>query len=159
MQKEPITQKGYDMLCAELNELQKVQRPQTVIELDIARSHGDLKENAEYHAAKEKLAFIDNRIEEIGTVTLNSQILDPSSYEHDTVRFGSTIKLENLDTEDIIEYTIVGAVQSDPTKNMISIQTPLAKVLIGKTTGDELELRLPSGITEYEILDIYYKEF
>ncbi|CAA6811246.1 MAG: Transcription elongation factor GreA [uncultured Campylobacterales bacterium] len=159
MKKQPVTQKGYDMLCEELNDLNKVQRPATVIELDIARSHGDLKENAEYHAAKEKLAFIDNRLADLSNITLNSQIIDPSSYDHDSVKFGSTIELEDLDTEELITYTIVGVSQSDPELNRISINTPLASALMNKKEGADLELKLPSGNKEYEIIKIYYKEF
>ena len=156
MSKEPITTQGYDNLCKKLDDLTKKQRPETVIELDIARSHGDLKENAEYHAAKEKLAFIDKQIEQIGTSVLNSQIVDPSSYEHDSVKFGSTVEIEDCETEQLISYTIVGERESDINNNLLSIKTPLAKALMGKEIEDEISITLPDGIKDYEIIKIYY---
>ncbi len=157
MQKEPITQEGYDKLLNEINDLKKVQRPETVIEIDIARSHGDLKENSEYHAARERLSFIEARIAELSSYLSSTQVVDPASYKHDRVKFGTTVTLEDLDTEKIVTYKIVGGYESSPENGLISYNSPLAKQLLGRQGGDEVEIRLPSGIQEFEIISIEYK--
>lgn len=149
---------GYKKLESKLEDLKKVQRPQIVIEIDIARSHGDLKENAEYHAAKEKQSFIEARISDYSDVISRAQIIDPSSYAHKKVLFGSTVKLQDLTTDNTKEYTIVGAIESNLEKGLISFNSPLAKGLIGKKKGDEIILKLPGGEFEFEILDVYFKE-
>ncbi|MDR0408617.1 MAG: transcription elongation factor GreA [Campylobacteraceae bacterium] len=156
MKKEPMTLFGFAKLEAELNDLKKVQRPQIVIEIDVARSHGDLKENAEYHAAREKQTFIEARIAEFTNLISRAQIIDPSSYEHEKVLFGSTVKLEDLDNGKVTTYTIVGAFESNPDKGLISISSPLAKQLVGKKVGDEVDVKLPSGEVSYEILEVYF---
>jgi len=158
MQLQPITVHGRSKLSKELHQLKTKDRPATVIEIDIARSHGDLKENAEYHAAREKLRFIESRMAELGILYDNSQAVDPSKFSHDKVRFGSTVTLNNIDTEEESTYTIVGTYESNPAKGLISMLTPLAKALIGKEEGDEVTLRLPNGVTEYEIESVCYKE-
>ncbi len=158
MQKQPITSYGFRKLGDELHDLKMVQRPKTVEEIDIARSHGDLKENAEYHAAREKLRFIEKRMAELAELYDNSQEIDPSKLPHDRVTFGSTVTLEDLETGEKLTYTIVGTYESDPDKKLISNQTPLAKALMGKEEGDEVTVRLPGGEKEFEILDICYKE-
>ena len=158
MSKEPMTSYGLDKLTDELNDLKKVQRPNIVIEIDIARSHGDLKENAEYHAAREKLRFIESRTSELSTLLANSQLVDPATYNHDKVRFGSTVKLENMDTQEEVIYTIVGRTESDPDKGLISFHTPMARGLMGKEEGDEVIVKLPSGEIEFEIIEVGYKE-
>ena len=157
MQKEPITKYGHEKLLKEYEHLKKVERPETLIELDIARSHGDLKENAEYHAAKEKLAFIDVKLAEYGELIAKTQVIDPSTYEHNSVRFGSTVKLEDMEAEEEIEYTIVGAFESYPEHGYISIKTPLAQQLLGKEEGDEVRVMLPGGEEDFEVLEVYYK--
>lgn len=156
--KEPMTEFGYKKLSNELQDLKKRQRPETVIELDIARSHGDLKENAEYHAAKERLAFIDGRIGELSDLVSRAQVIDPSSYEHDKVRFGSTIMLENLETSAEVTYTIVGSTESNPDRGLISYYSPLAIQLMGRAEGEEVVIKLPAGNQEYEILEVAYRE-
>lgn len=157
-EKEPMTEYGYKKLTHELNDLKKKQRPETVIELDIARSHGDLKENAEYHAAKDRLAFIDARIGELSDLVSRSHVIDPRSYEHDKVRFGSTVMLENLETNEEVTYTIVGSTESNAYKGLISFHSPLAKQLMGRGEGEEVTIKLPGGSQEYEILEIAYHE-
>ncbi len=157
MDKEPITQFGYNKLTKEYEFLKREERPKTVTELDIARSHGDLKENAEYHAAKEKLAYIDARMAELGDLITKVQVVDPSTYPHDKIKFGSTVLLEDLEAEEEIEYTIVGAFESFPEHGYISIKTPLARQLIGKKEGDEVTIKLPKGEEDFEILKVYYK--
>jgi transcription elongation factor GreA len=156
--KEPLTEYGYNKLTAELKDLQEVQRPQIIKEVDIARSHGDLKENAEYHAAKDKQAFIDARIAEISDMITRVQIIDPSTLPHKRVSFGSTIDLINMDTDEKTTYTIVGGIESNPDKGLISFNSPLAKELLGKEEDDEVSANLPGGVIDYEIEKIYYKE-
>ncbi len=156
--KEPITQYGYEKLTSELKNLKEVERPNIVKEIDIARSHGDLKENAEYHAAKEKQLFIEARINELSLMLANAQVIDPSSLEHQKVSFGSTVKILNLDNDKTFSYTIVGSIESDPSRGLISFGSPIAKSLIGKSVGDEVSITLPSGETDFEILEISYQE-
>ncbi len=158
MQKQPITKEGRLKLGQELHDLKMVQRPQTVEEIDIARSHGDLKENAEYHAAREKLRFIEARIAELGEIYDNSQEVDPSKFNHDKVMFGSTVTLEDLDSGEEATYTIVGTYESNPDKGLISIISPLARQLIGKEEEEEVTVQLPGGEKTFEIISIEYKE-
>ncbi len=158
MQKQPITKAGRLRLGEELHDLKTVQRPQTVEEIDIARSHGDLKENAEYHAAREKLRFIEARIAELGALYDNSQEVDPSKLTHDKVMFGSTVTLEDLDSGEEVTYTIVGTYESNPDKGLISIVSPLARQLIGKEEEEEVTVQLPGGEKTFEIVEITYKE-
>lgn len=159
MEKEPMTKVGFEALTDELNNLKSVERPATVIALEEARQLGDLKENAEYHAAKEKLALIDIRLAELGDIISRAVIVDPSVLTHDRVSFGSTVKLVDVNTEDLFEYTIVGAYESNPSNGFISFNSPLAKQLLGKRIADEAKVNLPSGLREFEIEDIFYKEF
>jgi transcription elongation factor GreA len=158
MQKQPITKAGRQKLGQELHDLKMVQRPETVEEIDIARSHGDLKENAEYHAARERLRFIESRIAELGDLYDNSQEVDPSKLSHDRVMFGSTVTLEDLDTGEEMTYTIVGTYESDPDKGLISIVSPLARQLIGKEEEEEVTVQLPGGEKTYEIVEIRYED-
>ncbi len=149
---------GYEKICAELKKLKEVERPQIVKEIDRAREHGDLKENAEYHAAKEKQTFIEARINDLSRILANAQVIDPSTLSHQKVSFGSTVKVLNLDNDKEFCYTIVGSMESDPTRGLISFGSPIAKSLMGKSKGDEVTVVLPSGESEFEILDIYYKD-
>lgn len=155
---EPMTKYGYDKLISELKNLKEVERPKNIIEIDTAREHGDLKENAEYHAAREKQAFIEARINELGLMLANAQVIDPASLPHDKVSFGSSVKILNLDTEKEFIYTLVGSMESNPSKGLISVSSPIAKALMGKKQGDEVSIMLPNGENEFEILEVFYKD-
>jgi len=158
MEKEPMTNIGYEKITNELDFLKSKERPETVIALEEARQLGDLKENAEYHAAKEKLKLIDIQIAELGAVISKAVIIEPSSLPHDRVSFGSTVKLVNVDTDEEFEYSIVGGVESNADKGMISFNSPLAKQLMGKEEGDEFSATLPGGVKNFEVLEVFYKE-
>ena len=158
MDKEPMTLAGYNKITGDLEFLKKTERPETVIALDEARQLGDLKENAEYHSAKEKLALIDSQIAELNAVISKAVIIDPSTLPHEKVSFGSTVSLVDTKTDEEFTYTIVGGVESNAEKGMISFNSPLAKQLMGKEEGDEIKATLPGGIKNYEVLGVYYKE-
>ena len=159
MQKiEPMTLFGYERLQAEVKELKEVKRPGVVKAIEEALEHGDLKENAEYHAAKEMQKNIDNRLAELQEILGNSQIVDPSELEHAKVSFGSTVVMTNLETDEQVTYTIVGGSESNPDIGLISFNSPLAKQLLGKEEGDEVKVRLPGGEKEFEIDEVKYQE-
>lgn len=158
MDKEPMTLVGYNKVTNDLEFLKSVERPETVIALDEARQLGDLKENAEYHSAKEKLKLIDVQIAELSNTISKAVIVDPSSLPHDRVSFGSTINLVDVETDDEFTYTIVGGVESNVEKGLISFNSPLAKQLMGKVEGDGFIATLPGGTKTFEILKVYYKE-
>jgi len=158
MDKEPITEKGFEKITKELEELKNIERAKVANEIATARAHGDLKENAEYHAAKEKQVHLEKRIALLEEYISKAQVIDPSKLAHNRVSFGSTVKLLDLDSEEELVYTIVGAVESNADIGLISYNSPLAKALIGKKAGDDLLADLPKGVKEFEILDVYFKE-
>ncbi|AXX91726.1 transcription elongation factor GreA [Malaciobacter molluscorum LMG 25693] len=158
MEKEPMTISGYEKITNNLDFLKTKERPETVIALDEARQLGDLKENAEYHAAKDKLKIIDSQIAELGNIISKAVIIDPSTLPHDKVSFGSTVNLVDVDTEKEYTYTIVGGVESNADKGLISFNSPLAKQLMGKEEGDEVQATLPGGLSTFEVVEVYYKE-
>ena len=158
MEKEPMTNAGYEKVTNELDFLKSEERPETVIALDEARQLGDLKENAEYHAAKDKLAIIDAQIAELGNIISKAVIIDPANLPHEKIAFGSTMDLVNCDTDEEFSYTIVGGVEANADRGLISFNSPLAKQLLGKEEGDEVTATLPGGQTVFEILSVYYKE-
>jgi len=158
MEKELLTARGYEKLTNEIKRLNSVERPKVIQEVQTAREHGDLKENAEYHAAREKQGLIDKKIAELNTLLINSQIVDPKKLDHSKVSFGSTVTIVDVDTDEEFTYTIVGAYEANSDKNIISYHSPLAKSLLGKEEGDEVEVHLPNGVKEYEILKIEFKE-
>ena len=153
-----MTKYGYKIITDEFNDLKNIQRVKIVQEIELAKEHGDLKENAEYHSAKEKQSFIDSRIAELSSIISKAEVIDPSTLNHSKVSFGSRVSLLDLDTDEELIYTIVGKTESDPNKGRISISSPLAKSLLGKEEGDDIELKLPKATKSYEIINISYKE-
>ena len=155
---EPMTLFGYEKLQAEVRDLKQVKRPQTVKDIEEALEHGDLKENAEYHAAKEQQRIIDGRLIELSEIIGCAKIVNPSELEHAKISFGSTIVMTDMDTDEELTYTIVGGCESNPDMGLISFGSPLAKQLLGREEGDEVKVRLPSGEKEYEIDEVKYEE-
>jgi transcription elongation factor GreA len=155
---EPMTLFGYNKLQAEVKDLKNVKRPAVVKAIEEALEHGDLKENAEYHAAKEQQKQIDNRLADLADILGNSQIVDPTELEHARVSFGSTVVVCDMSTDEEMTYTIVGGCESNPDMGLISFSSPLAKQLLGKEEGDEVKVRLPGGEKELEVVDVSYKE-
>ncbi|WP_373034763.1 transcription elongation factor GreA [Sulfurimonas sp.] len=155
---EPMTLFGYEKLQAEVKDLKEIKRPEIVKAIEEALEHGDLKENAEYHAAKEAQKNIDNRLAELAELLGNSRIVDPSELEHAKVSFGSTVVMTDMETDEELTYTIVGGCESNPDMGLISFGSPLAKQLLGRAEGDEVKVKLPSGVKEYEIEEVKYQE-
>jgi transcription elongation factor GreA len=157
MTKFPITNAGAEKLRAELQELKTVQRPAIVTAIAEARSHGDLSENAEYHAAKERQGFIEGRIADLEAKLGNAQIINPKLLDADgRCVFGATVDLEDVKSGDKVTYQIVGDDEADIKLGKISISSPIARALIGKYSGDVAEVRAPAGVRAYEILDVKY---
>jgi transcription elongation factor GreA len=157
MNKIPLTLKGAAKLREELQNLKGVQRPAIIAAIAEARAHGDLSENAEYAAAKERQSFIEGRIAELEGKLGNAQIIDPALLEADgRCVFGATVDLEDLDNGGTVTYQIVGEDEADIKEGKISISSPLARALIGKSVGDVAEVQAPGGIREYEILNVKY---
>jgi len=157
MSKIPITIAGAERLRAELQELKTVQRPAIVTAIAEARSHGDIAENAEYHAAKERQGFIEGRIAELESKLGNVQIINPALLDADgRCVFGATVDLEDMKSGEVVTYQIVGDDEGDIKQGKVSIGSPLARALIGKYSGDVAEVQAPGGVREYEILDIKY---
>ncbi|RUM64571.1 MAG: transcription elongation factor GreA [Sulfurimonas sp.] len=155
---EPMTLFGYEKLQAEVKNLKEVQRPQCVRDIEDALEHGDLKENAEYHAAKEMQKNIDNRLGDLQEILGKAQIVNPKELEHAKISFGSTVVMTDMNTEEEVTYTLVGGCESNPDMGLISFNSPLAKQLLGKEEGDEVKVRLPGGEKEFEIDEVKYEE-
>jgi len=158
MQQEPMTSNDYDNLTETLNDMKLVQRPKILVAIEEARQLGDLKENAEYHAAKEDQANINKKIAQLEDLITRVIIIDPSSLAHDKISFGSTLELIDVATEEEIKYTIVSSAHSNPEEGKISFHSPLSKQLLGKSEGDEFTAQLPGGKKEFEIEAVYYDE-
>jgi transcription elongation factor GreA len=158
VQKEPMLEVTYKKLSEELEQLKTHERGNIAAIIDEARAQGDLKENAEYHAAKDEQGLMEARIAELTDVVGRAQVIDPSTLAHSRISFGSTIELVDQDTDEELRYTIVGGQESNPTKGLISIQSPLAKALLGKEEGDEVEIALPAGKKTYDIEEVSYVE-
>lgn len=157
MQKVPMTAGGYERLQSELKELKSVERPAVIKAIADAREHGDLSENAEYHAARERQSFIEGRVAELEDRLARAEIIDPSKLSGDTVKFGATVHLMDEDTEKKITYQIVGELEADIKAGRLSIISPLARALIGKSKGDAVEINTPGGDKSYEVLNIEFR--
>ena len=157
MDKFPITANGERKLREELDHLTNIDRPRVIDSISIAREHGDLKENAEYHAAREQQSFIEGRIKDIKLKLSNAEIVDPKKITTDKVVFSAKVKLFDFESEKEIIYSIVGDDEADIKSSMISINSPIARSLIGKVEGDIVLVETPSGNKEFEILNISYE--
>ncbi|GGF71355.1 transcription elongation factor GreA [Terasakiella brassicae] len=157
MDRIPMTAEGYAQLEIELKNLKSVERPAVIAAIAEAREHGDLSENAEYHAAREKQGFIEGRIKELEAVISVAEVIDTSQLSGDVVRFGATVMVADEETDEETTYQIVGQHEADLEKGKISVSSPLARGLIGKSLGDSVEVRTPGGMKSYEIIEVDYK--
>lgn len=157
MNRFPITVRGHELLKQELNELKSVKRPQIIMAIAEARAHGDLRENAEYHAAKEQQGFIEGRIMEIEGKLSMAEVVDPKALNHQgRVVFGATVSICNLETEEEFKYQIVGEDEADIKLFKISYKSPIARAVIGKERGHVVSVTAPGGVIEYEVIEIEY---
>ena len=154
MDKTPITRSGYEVLQKELRQLKTVERPQNIKAIEEARAHGDLSENAEFEAAKERQAFLEGRINELSFKLNNADIIDPDKLPKDRAVFASRVVLENIDTGEDVEYQLVGPEESDIDQGRISIASPLGRAIVGRKPGDEISLQAPGGKRVYELVEI-----
>ncbi len=155
----PITKKGYDALKAELDRLRKIERPKVIEAIAEARAHGDLSENAEYDAAKERQGFIESRISEIETKLADARIIEITGRSSETVVFGATVLVIEQESQSKRQYTLVGQDEADMKFNKISVQSPVGRALIGKRVGDFVEVNTPAKMVEYEVIEIKFEEF
>ena len=154
MDRVPVTREGYEALKKELENLKRVERPQNIKAIEEARAHGDLSENAEFEAAKDRQGFIEGRIGELGFKLANADVIDPDTLPKDRAVFGTKVLLENIDTGEEVEYQLVGPDESDIVNGRISVSSPLGRAILGKKPGDELTLEVPGGKRVYELVDI-----
>lgn len=154
MERTPMTLQGKERLEAELRNLKSVERPAVIQAIAEARAHGDLSENAEYHAAKEKQGFIENRITELEGAISRSEVFDPSTMSGDTIRFGATVVLADVDTDEESTYQIVGAEEADIDQGRISNTSPIARAMMGKSEGDVVDVITPRGGKSYEVVEV-----
>lgn len=157
MQKIPMTATGYQRLEAELKHLKTVERPAVIRAISEAREHGDLSENAEYHAAKERQGWIETRVLELEDKLRRAEVIDVSKLSGDKVKFGATVVLADEDTDEEATYQIVGADEADIKSGLLSITSPLARALVGKAEGESVEVAAPGGSKAYEIVSVEYK--
>lgn len=156
-QKIPMTPAGFAKLRAELKQIKEVDRPENVREIETALGHGDLRENAEYHAAKERQAQLDARMRYIESRIGMAQVIDPETVKESKVTFGATVTMLDVDNNTRVVYRIVGEDESDATAGKISLSAPIARAMLGKRVGDEVLVKLPKGDREYEVVAIEYK--
>ncbi len=152
----PMSQRGYDMLREEVRRLRTEERPRIVQEIEEARAHGDLSENAEFHAAKERQGYIEGRIRQLDDKLARAQVIDTSGQTPDAVRFGTTVVLVDTETDEQVSYTLVGEDESDVANGRISVTSPVARAMLGKTVDDVVTVRVPKGTREFGILEIRY---
>ena len=157
VEKVPVTVGGYEALNEELKDLKSVQRPDVIRAIAEAREHGDLSENAEYHAAREKQSFIEGRIKELEGLISRADVIDPAKMSGDSIKLGATINLVDEDTDEEKTYQIVGEPEANIETGKLNIKSPLARALIGKEEGDSVEVMTPGGGKSYEILSVMYK--
>ncbi|MGE4062873.1 MAG: transcription elongation factor GreA [Rhodospirillaceae bacterium] len=157
MEKIPMTAEGLEPLKAELQQLKAVERHAVIKQISEAREHGDLSENAEYHAARERQSFIEGRISELEDIISRADVIDVTKLSGKTVRFGASVTVADVDTDEEITYQLVGPYEADLKKNKISVQSPLGRALIGKTIGDTAEVTAPGGAKGYEVLSVKFK--
>ena len=156
MDKVPMTETGHAAMLDEIKHLKSVERPRIIRAIEEARSHGDLSENAEYHAAKEQQGWVEARVAELEDKISRADVIDISRLGGDTVKFGATVSLVDEDTDEESRYQIVGEFEADVKQGKISITSPIARALIGKEEGDVVDVQVPGGVRTYEILDIRY---
>ncbi len=156
-EKFPMTAEGFKMLREELENLKNYERPNVIKAISEAREHGDLSENAEYHAARERQSFIEGRISELENKVTRAEVIDPSKLDNSKVTFGATVVITDLEAETKNKYRIVGADEADIEKNLISISAPLCKAMINKKVDDVFEVETPKGLKEYQINSIDFK--
>ncbi|MCH7942713.1 MAG: transcription elongation factor GreA [Proteobacteria bacterium] len=156
MDKVPMTKRGYVKLQEELKQLRNIERPAIIQAIATAREHGDLSENAEYHAAKEKQSFIEGRVREIEYKVSRAQVIDIKELTGDDIKFGATVLLADADTDEESTFQIVGVDESDVTEGLLSVTSPLARALIGKSEGDSVDVSTPSGGKSYEVVSVRY---
>ncbi|MBI5074252.1 MAG: transcription elongation factor GreA [Nitrospirae bacterium] len=157
MQRIPLTPDGYRKLQAELEQLMKVARPQNIQAIAEARAHGDLSENAEYHAAKEQQSFIAGRIQELQGKIAMAQVIDPATIKQSKVAFGAKVKVLDVEADEEYVFILVGTEEADVKQGKISISSPVGRALIGKDVGDTVEIKVPARTIEYEILEITFE--
>jgi len=157
MEKVPMTAGGYDRLREELRSLKSVERPAIIQLIAEARTHGDLSENAEYHAARERQSFIEGRISELEDKISRAEVIDVSKLSGKMVKFGATVTIADEDTDEESTYQIVGELEADISAGLLSVTSPLARAIIGKTVGDQVEVATPRGAKDYEIVNVTFK--
>ncbi|HAE00550.1 MAG TPA: transcription elongation factor GreA [Rhodospirillaceae bacterium] len=157
MQKVPMTLQGYDAMTSELKFLKGTERPAIIQAIAEAREHGDLSENAEYHAARERQSFVEGRIAELEDQSSRAEVIDPAKLSGDSVKFGATVVIADCETDEESTYQIVGEFEADLTKRMISVTSPMARAMIGKAVGDVFEVNSPGGTRDYEVVSVTFK--
>lgn len=156
-ERTPMTRKGYEALRDELHRLKTIERPKNVKEIEEARSHGDISENAEFHAAKERQAYLAGQIALTEDKLASAQVIDPSGQSPDRVRFGATVRLEDTESSEEVQYRIVGEDEAEVSQGLISVTSPVARALMNREAGDEVTVKVPKGTRVFEVLEISFE--